>query len=255
MRAALAALALTASLAWPGLAVAATPLTPAAHGDFGHYTFALTWQPGLCSVDDAPLTGARQPQSCAPGQPREPLIGLHGLWPSRPQALVRAHVPVRAWWSQGCDLLHRSNAVPPLSPALRARLADAMPRLRTDLLRHEYDKHVQCFGFDPTRFFTTELAMRRVVADSSFGTYLVGRAGRTVTHDSLVAAFERGFRTADARAIQLQCRRDPHGRTVLTQLWLTIRANRLAAFPSATSLTHTPIDQDTCPATFLVAGW
>jgi ribonuclease I len=162
---------------------------------------------------------------------------------------------VQQWWARGCDLLHHSDAAPALSAGLRAKLAVVMPQLETSLLTHEYDKHAQCFGFDATRFFTTALAMRSAVGDTPFARYLATQAGRTVAHGDIVAAFERSFGTTDAAAIQLQCGKDGAGREVLTQLWINVRANALNAFPAARSLTHTPIDQDTCPATFLVPAW
>jgi ribonuclease I len=237
------------------LARAVPAPVPHAYGAFAYYTLALTWQPGICRIDDAPLLGIAGPEHCASDQPRAPLIGLHGLWPSRPQALIRAGVRVQRWWSRGCDLLHHSNEEPRLSATLRAQLAAVVPQLRHSLLAHEYDKHVQCFGFDPARFFTTELALRSALADAPFGRYLAAQRGKPVAHADVVRAFERSSGTGDARALQLQCARDRAGREVLTQLWLTIRAGSLAAFPAATSLTHTPIDADTCPATFIVPAW
>lgn len=233
----------------------AAQLVPAKYGDFDYYTFALTWQPGICSVDDGPMVGADHPEHCAANQPHAPLIGLHGLWPSRPQALIKAHVRVQQWWGRGCDLLHHSAAAPALPAALEAKLAVVMPQLETSLLTHEYDKHAQCFGFDAARFFSTALAMRAAVGDSPFGRYLSAQAGRTVAHHDVVAAFERSFGTADAKALQLQCGHDAAGHDVLTQLWINVRANALTAFPAARSFTHTPIDQDTCPATFLIPAW
>jgi len=218
-------------------------LVPAVFGDFDHYTFALTWQPGICSAD------------CGSDQPHSPLIGLHGLWPSRPQSLIARNVAEQSWWAHGCDFYHHSDAAPPLSAALEAKLATVMPHFKTSLLTHEYDKHVQCFGFDPTLFFTTELAMRQAVADSPFGKYLVTQTGATVAHADVVAAFEHDFATTDARALNLQCEHDTAGREVLTQVWMTIRTSELGAFPAAVSLTDTPIDQDTCPPTFLIPSW
>jgi ribonuclease I len=221
----------------------AAPLVPAAYGDFDHYTFALTWQPGICTAD------------CMSDQPHLPLIGLHGLWASRPQSLVAQNVPEQSWWARGCDFYHHSDEAPALSADLEAKLATVMPHFKKSLLTHEYDKHVQCFGFDPTLFFTTELAMRQAVADSPFGKYLVAQTGATVAHADVIAAFEHDFGTTDARSLNLQCERDGAGREVLTQFWITIRTSALGAFPAAASLTDTPIDQDTCPATFLIPSW
>ncbi len=220
-------------------------LAPRLHGDFGHYTFALTWQPGICSTDEG----------CTSDQPHAPLIGLHGLWASRPRALIAEGVPLRTWWSKGCDVYHRSDAPPPISAALRSRLDAVMPHFAHSLLTHEYDKHVQCFEFDPTAFFTTELAMRADVANGPFGRYLVASEGRTVTHSAVMQRFAAVFATKHVTSLQLQCAVDRDGREVLTQVWMTIDARDLAAFPRGESLVNATTNQDTCPKFFLIPGW
>jgi ribonuclease I (enterobacter ribonuclease) len=230
-------------------------LVPAEHGDFDIYTFALTWQPGICSIDDGPMVGADHPEYCLSRQPRTPLIGLHGLWPSLPDSLSKANVTNGQWLGQGCEVLRHSDAPPSLSADLQAKLAAVMPQFETSLLTHEWDKHAICFGFDPAQFFTAALAMRQAVADAPFGRYLVAHAGQTVAHDDVVAAWEKSFGTTDARSIALECFHDSSGRQILTQLWITARANALAAFPAATSLTHIETNQDSCPATFFVPSW
>jgi ribonuclease I len=230
-------------------------LVPARYADFDVYTFALTWQPGICSVDDGPLLGTGLHDHCRAGQAHSPLIGVHGLWPSMPQALIKANTPVKQWFARGCDLLHHSDDPPALSGDLQAKLAMVMPQLSSSLLTHEYDKHVQCFGFDPERFFTTELQMRQAVADSALGRYLVAHVGTTIARDDVHAAFEEAFATTDGRAIQLECATDSAGREILTQFWITLHTSAIGAFPAASALTHTPIDQDGCPEVFFIPSW
>ncbi|HTU70222.1 MAG TPA: hypothetical protein VMF11_07850 [Candidatus Baltobacteraceae bacterium] len=220
-------------------------LAPAQHGTFEHYTFALTWQPGICATDGG----------CRRDQPKTPLIGLHGLWASRPRDLIDEGIVDRAWWSKGCDFYDRDREAPPIDAALHAQLEAVMPQFTHDLLTHEYDKHVQCFGFDPTRFFRTELAMREAVVSSSFGRYLMQQAGHDVSHASVVDRFEAGFATGRGSALQLECGKTSSGEIVLTQFWITIRANEIDAFPRPVSLMDTPTDQDTCPATFRIPAW
>lgn len=220
-------------------------LKPALHGDFDHYTFALTWQPGICTTDGG----------CLPDQPRVPLIGLHGLWASRPHGLIEQGITDPQWWSKGCDYYVHSDASPPLGAALRRSLDGVMPHFEHSLLTHEYDKHVQCFGFDPTTFFSTELAMREALVESAFGKYLVARAGHVVTHEAVTAQFDSAFSTRASASLQLQCEQNDTGQVVLTQFWVTIRADAVAAFPRAGSLMDAPTNQDTCPASFLVPAW
>jgi ribonuclease I len=220
-------------------------LVPAKHGDFAHYTFALTWQPGICSTDGG----------CRSDQPRAPLIGLHGLWASRPQQLIRRGITDPQWWSKGCDYYVHSAAPPPIDARLRRTLYEVMPHFRQSLLTHEYDKHVQCFGFGASAFFTTELAMRHAVAAGSFGRFLISQTGHVVTRAAVSARFLSAFSTDEARSLQLQCGRNRAGQTVLTQFWITIRTSELAAFPRAVSLMNSPVNEDTCPATFRVPAW
>ncbi len=226
-------------------AIAGATLKPAAHGDFGHYTFALTWQPGICG------TGG----GCLRDQPHAPWIGLHGLWASRPRALIESGVTDREWWSRGCDYYRHDSSAPPISSGLRRALDAVMPHFRDSLLTHEYDKHVACFGFNATTFFSTELAMRRAVVASAFGRYLVSQAGRNVSHAAVSSQFVSAFSTDKRTSVQLRCERNAAGQTVLTQFWITIRTGEVDRFPSASSLMNALTDQDTCPPVFLVPAW
>ena len=220
-------------------------LQPAVHGTFEHYTFALTWQPGICETEEG----------CRSDQPKTELIGLHGLWASRPQDLIEAGVADPQWWSRGCDFYHHSSEAPPIDDALHAKLEAVMPQFTHDLLTHEFDKHVQCFGFDPTTFFETELAMRQAVVSSPFGAYLMAQAGKSVAHESVVDEFKVAFDTDHGTSLQLQCSKTASGTVVLTQLWITIRASAVGDFPKADSLMDTPTDQDSCPPTFRIPSW
>lgn len=131
-----------------------------------------------------------------------------------------------------------------------------MPRLRDSLLTHEYDKHVQCFGFDPQTFFVTELRMRSEVVDSAFGRYLTDTAqGREVKRADVIQAFMRAFDTDQSSSLQLRCGPNAAGHMVLTQLWITLHKDALARFPRNGALMNAPIAQDNCPARFQVPGW
>ncbi|TAL87492.1 MAG: ribonuclease I [Rhodanobacter sp.] len=231
-------------IALPSRAAAdSAPLAPTRHGDFAHYTFALTWQPGFC----------RKAGSCLDHPPQHALIGLHGLWASRPQSLIDAGVTAPQWWHRGCDYFHHTGKAPALSSTTLQRLHAVMPQLRHSLLTHEYDKHVQCFGFDTQRFFDTELAMRQRIVHSRFGRYLLQQArGHTVQRSDVIAAFMHGFDTDRHDALQLRCDTDASGRVVLSQLWITLHANAVAAFPHKRSLMNAPIAQDNCPSLFRV---
>lgn len=224
----------------------ALPLLAARHADFSHYTFALTWQPGFCGTAGG----------CLRDQPHDVLIGLHGLWASRPRSLIERGISAPQWWSRGCDYYHHSDPAPRLSQATLKRLDSVMPHLQDSLLRHEYDKHVQCFGFDAQEFFDTALRMRRQVLYSAFGRYLIGSArGHVVRRTDVIDAFLHAFHTNQPAALQLRCERDAGGNEVLTQLWITLHAGGLARFPRGGSLMNAPIAQDDCLARFQVPDW
>ncbi len=224
----------------------AVPPRAVRHADFAHYTFALTWQPGFCS------TGS----GCLRDQPRDVLIGLHGLWASRPRSLIEHGISAPQWWQRGCDFYHHSDRAPRLSPTTLRRLERVMPHLQDNLLRHEYDKHVQCFGFDPQTFFDTELLMRQQIVDSAFGRYLtVTAGGHIVRHTDVSDVFMRVFGTDQPAALQLRCERNGRGQVILTQLWITLHMNALPRFPRDGALMNAPIAQDNCPDRFRVPGW
>jgi ribonuclease I len=230
-------------LAGPALAA---PLLPARHGTFAHYTFALTWQPGFCSVWSG----------CRADQPHTVLIGLHGLWASRPRSLIERHISAPQWWRRGCDYYHASRRPPVLPDALLAQLRRVMPHLRRSLLVHEYDKHVQCFDFDTGTFFATALRLRRAVVRSDFGHYLTTSArGRLVARADVLHEFQRAFNTDQRAALQLRCARDHRGKVVLTQMWITLHADALERFPRRGALMNAPIAQHNCPAHFWVPDW
>ncbi|OBU85602.1 ribonuclease T2 family protein [Chromobacterium subtsugae] len=228
-------------------AAQAKPLQPARHGDFAHYTFALTWQPGFCATGDG----------CLPEQPKQPLIGLHGLWPSLPQSLIQQGVPVQQWWAKGCAFFPHALAIALPPTELRQRLSQVMPQLKDDLYTHEYVKHVQCFGYNGVDFFSTAMDMRQAVADSGFGAYLLAQAGQVRRREELEEAFVKAFGTDQARSLQLQCGKDKQGRNVLTQAWFTLKADRLADFPKAEAFVNTPDGEyeDTCKEPFLLPAW
>lgn len=243
MKPTLCCMALLAFLLASCAAASPSALTPARHSDFQHYTFALTWQPGFCSAAG----------SCLQNPQQNVLIGLHGLWASRPQSLIDSGVAAPQWWRHGCDYFHHSDKAPALTRDTLKKLQRVMPHLRHSLLTHEYDKHVQCFGFDAQRFFDTELSLRQRIVSSDFGHYLLRQErGHTVRHKDVINAFTTSFHTDQRAALQLRCGTDASGRKILTQLWITLHASALDSFPYGNSLMDAPITQDNCPQTFRV---
>ena len=242
MRAVLALLAFC--LAAGAAQAAASVPVPRRYGDFAHYTFALDWLPGGCG------------DQCTRAQPHDVRLGIHGLWASRPQRLIREHVAPPRWWAEGCGLLGGdAHAALPLDAAQRQAIEAWMPHFTLSLLLHEYRKHVQCFGFDAARFFAFEAQLRQRVADGPLGHYLDAHAGQRVSHADLLAAFSSAYGVHVARALQLRCTRPADGQARLSQLWFTVRRQRVGDFPRAGAYMRAPQAQDDCPAHFVIPDW
>ncbi|PCD78725.1 ribonuclease I [Acetobacter orleanensis] len=229
-------------------AMADLTLSAPRHGDFGHYTLALTWQPGFCTGPE----GA----TCQADQPKTPLIGLHGLWASRPSDLIRAQVPVTLWWRKGCSLYESDAVAPPvLSDPLAHRLSDVVAHTHSDLVAHEYSKHVQCFGMEGERFFSVASQLRDRFAALPSARSLTAFAGQQVTKAELTKEIEADTGLLPERGIQFQCNKTPQGETVLAQIWFTLKPTSLSRFPKADAFLSSPQNQDNCPASFRVPQW
>lgn len=249
-----AGLAIWLTLALSGLAAAKSlapplpPLRPAGvvleglrdqpRMAFGHYTFAVMWLPGLCQSwsDIATVCAAQRGKAAM----RE--FTLHGLWPSRPRELVEQGIPPVQWWRTGCyRYSHQSSppdscALPALSltPSLQQRLERHMPLAATCLDRHEYTKHIACFGPSPQQFSTAALDLLQAVNASGFSRWVRDHAGQTVSRKAIERAYTRSFGLRNASSLQLQCesKAGSSRRDVFTQAYITISTERLAEFPA-----------------------
>ena len=250
-------LLLTAML--PGSARARTDALPR-DMRFGHYTFALIWEPGACRTHDelaGPDCATRRPDAVASRQ-----WSLHGLWPSRPHSLAQAGMPAPTWWHYGCYWYGADHAIPAsscanprldLEPVLRAQLDKAMPAAASCLDRHEFFKHAACYGFEANAFFRRALDLAASVNANPFTAWVRAHRGQTVGRTALLGAFARGFGLDSGEALELRCGRDPGAARadVLVQAWLTIRANRIDTFPAPASLTAGR--SGNCPARIVIA--
>lgn len=223
-------------------------LTPQTHADFRHDTLALTWQPGFCLPD-------KPGHNCLADQPRDPLIGLHGLWASEPFSLEAQGVPVQKWWMQGCALLGAADAELDVRPETAQALSAVMPHFQHPLVTHEYTKHVQCFGYPADDFFVSAMTLRSRFAASPFGHYLTALAGTRVQRDDVLAQFQHLSGVTAERGLQFQCGKRADGTAVLSQIWMTLDPHKLDAFPQPEAFMSSPFDQNSCPASFLVPSW
>lgn len=224
-------------------------LTAPRHGDFGHYTLALTWQPGFCTGPEG--------NSCQADQPHTPLIGLHGLWASRPSDLIRAQVPVTTWWRKGCSLYdgEMASAFPTLSDGLSHRLSEVVAHTHSSLVAHEYTKHVQCFGMEGEQFFSVASRLRDRFAELPSAQHLTAEAGTRVTKAELTSQIEADTGPLPERGVQFQCNKTQQGEAVLSQIWFTLKPASLDKFPKTDAFLSSPQMQDNCPSQFLVPQW
>ena len=243
---------------------AARAFNPAPNGKpgmrFGHYTFALLWEPGACLAHDQ-LAGP----DCAtrtPADLRSRQWSLHGLWASTPAELQARHMPDPTWWRYGCYWYRPDHAIPQgscsnaaldLPPPLHARLWTAMPAAAACLDRHEYFKHAACLGFQPAPFFSQALELLDAVNANPFTAWMRAHRGQTVSRAALLEAFQRSFKLDASSALELRCGRREGARRedVLVQAWMTIRGDRLKQFPAPRSFM--PGRRGNCAARIFIA--
>jgi len=209
---------------------------------FQHYTFAMLWQPGVCAAWTRvePACAGLTPSSRASQQ-----WSLHGLWASRPQKLIASGMEPKTWWEHGCFWFqnqstapHDSCSLPPLelSPSVSEALSENMPMRKVCLDRHEYYKHEACFGEKADPFFQTALRLLGDVNASSFTAYVRDHRGQWVNRNDLIRAYTQAFHLPDGSSLELRCENGKdaaHGREgkILTEAWITVRANALQEFP------------------------
>ena len=209
---------------------------------FGHYTFATMWFPGVCQAwEGTAAVCAKERHNPNVNQQ----LTLHGLWPSRPKSLIDANIAAPTWWHYGCywfnadQKIPESADLPPLAlpGPLQQRVNHVMPLAQTNLDRHEYTKHIACFGPSPAEYFSTATTMLSVLNDSEFAHWVSAHRGQTVSRKAIQAAFSTGFKQPYARAMQLRCAAKPHSHVndILTEIWFTIPTEQLAQFPKPES--------------------
>lgn len=217
-------------------------LTAARGMSFDHYTFAALWMPGVChSWHDIGTVCDTTPNDAA--VTRE--FSLHGLWPSIPKELSDRGMKPPTWWKYGCYWYAPDHRIPQscalprtaLPSTLQQRLDAAMPLTNICLDRHEYTKHIACFGPKEDTFFSDALTVLNRLNASRFTRWISEHRGQTVSKGAIRQAFATSFRQRDAAALELRCDARPGSqrRDVLTQVWITIPTDKLDTFPQPRS--------------------
>ncbi len=209
---------------------------------FGHYTFAAMWFPGICQAwSDVGTVCEKERNNAQVNQQ----FTLHGLWPSRPKSLIDAGIDAPTWWRYGCYWFDADKTIPDsadlpplkLPSTLQTRLNRVMPLTQTHLDRHEYTKHIACFGPTPAQFFNTSSDMIEALNASEFAHWVSAHIGQTVSRQAIQTAFSKGFGQQNASAMQLRCTSMPNSsvNNILTEIWFTIPTEKLDQFPKPES--------------------
>lgn len=173
-------------------------------GEFDSYVLALQWSAAFCETrPNLPECGDRDPDRFSAKN-----LTLHGLWPNKDSDASNAYgycgvddatraLDRAATWCRMPALGLRGGTA--------SRLAEVMPAVASCLEKHEWYKHGACSGFTADDYFTRASAIVAAVSASSFGRFLAANAGRTVSADALLSAFERDFGAGTRGMVKLTC--------------------------------------------------
>ncbi len=173
-------------------------------GEFQAYVLSLQWSAAFCETrPHLPECGDRDPDRFSARN-----LTLHGLWPEK------VGDTARKYGYCGVDDATRALDRAPtwcrlpalgLTRATSARLASVMPAVSSCLDKHEWIKHGTCSGYAPEDYFLRSSELVEHIAGTAFGRFLSANAGRAVTADALLAAFERDFGAGSRTLVKLTC--------------------------------------------------
>jgi len=188
-------LAIAAATAW-------TTLAPAAQ----RYVFAASWQPGFCETQPDKRECRNQSRKSFEATN----FTLHGLWPQQTDYCGVPSSDINA------DKSGRWSSLPSvdLSPALRARLDEAMPGTRSSLERHEWTKHGTCSGQDQETYYGNALWVLDELNQSAVRQLFASNIGKRVSQDQIRGAFDKAFGPGAGQRVRVSCERDGSRRLV-----------------------------------------
>lgn len=185
-------------------AIRADPPEAARPGEFDSFVLSLQWSAAFCETrPNLPECGDRDPDRFSARN-----LTLHGLWPEK--SGDTAHKYGYCGVDDATRALDRAPTwcrLPALglTRATSARLASVMPAAASCLDKHEWIKHGTCSGFSSEDYFVRSAELVEHIAGTAFGRFLAANAGRAVTADALLAAFERDFGAGSRSLVKLTC--------------------------------------------------
>lgn len=192
-------------------------ILPAHAAEPDRFVLAISWQPGFCAI-------ARQVPECAE-RLEDTRFTLHGLWPE-PRANVYCGVSTE---EEAADRAGNWLDLPrvDLPEDMAARLAVAMPGVRSGLDRHEWIKHGTCYRpRDPVRYYSDSLALLDAVNASGVAALFAGSTGEALETTTIRQAFDAAFGTGAGARVEIVCRRDETGSRIVD-----LRINLMGTIP------------------------
>ncbi|AOK31584.1 ribonuclease [Burkholderia singularis] len=224
------------------LAVAST-CTPAHAYDY--LLLASSWEPGFCATHSATECNTLS------GSYASTNLSLHGLWPNNYDSTSQPFYCGVPQNEIDLDNAHQWCSMDkyPVSAATLSTLSTYMPGVASCLDKHEWYKHGTCAQYSSADAYWNDASgMISRLATTSFNTFLQTNAGKSVTREQLLSAFDGAFGTGARAAVSLKCTKSNYV-SYFTEAWIAVRTNATAQFPSPTSLVTDAGTQGTCPTT------
>lgn len=216
---------------------------------FDRYTVALSWMPGFCAL---------KKKQCRDDTPHDHLIGLHGIWPSEPSALINAGISEKMWMQRGCGVLPavaRRGETSPVSEATQSAFRAVSVHTGRDTLMHEVNKHLICLRLDPDDTLKYGLRIRQLFEDSAPGKWLKDHAGEMVSRSGFFGIVAHTWPHFPRGSIVLRCQRDASRVSALTEIQLSLKADDLGKYPDTGAYAQVAGRRSSCPTTFLLPHW
>ncbi|MEQ1900343.1 MAG: ribonuclease [Devosia sp.] len=183
--------------------------TPAIEeGRIGLYTLALSWQPAFCETEP----NKPECRSLKTGRFDADHFALHGLWPEDSYCGVAPSLIDDDQYGSRRDLPDIE-----IAPATRDALDKAMPGTQSLLERHEWLNHGTCSGVSAQTYFSRAIALLDAVNASALRDLFADNAGRRLTRQQIVTAFESSFGRDLGSRMRVDCLEDG-GRTLIGEL-------------------------------------
>jgi ribonuclease T2 len=173
------------------------------------YVLAISWQPAFCELAGRkPECRSQRAESADARQ-----FSLHGLWP---QPSSRAYCGIAASEIEASKGGRwRDIDIAFLPQPLWRRLQAGMPGTRSNLHRHEWVKHGSCIdGADEERYFEASLDLLDSVNSSPLARLFAENIGKSLSADTVRAAFELGFGTGSGLRLRISCAQDGNRRII-----------------------------------------